>query len=87
MANNKKPLHTIRLSGGLKATIWLNVTENGKTFANTEITRSYKTDDGWREGNSYRPDDLLKVARLATLAFDRIEAGKVEQNASSKGGA
>lgn len=83
MSNNKKPLDTIRLPGGLKATIWLNTTENGKTFPSTEISRTYKTESGFGSSYSYGQDELLKVARLATLAFDRISEIKASEKAEA----
>ena len=84
MSDVKKPIDTIRLPGGLKATIWLNTTEKGKTFASTEISRTYKTEKGFGDSNSFGQDDLLKVARLAELAFDRITQIKAAEK--SQGG-
>ncbi|WP_143544191.1 hypothetical protein [Rhodopirellula sp. MGV] len=81
MTDVRKPIDTIRLPGGLKATIWLNTTEKGKTFASTEISRTYKTKDGFGDSHSFGHDDLLKVARLAEIAFDRITQIKAAEKA------
>ena len=83
MTNSNQPADTIRLPGGLKATIWFNRSEKGNTFASTEISRTYKTQDGFRDSHSYSQDDLLRVARLAGMAFDRIIELKAEQATQS----
>lgn len=85
MTDSKKPADTIRLPGGLKATIWFNTSEKGKTFASTEISRTYKTKDGYGDSHSYSQDDLLKVARLAGMAFDRISELRAADQAEESG--
>lgn len=72
MTDNKKPLDTVRIPGGIKATTWLNTSEKGNTFTTTTITRTYKTDDGFKDSSSFNHDELLKVAKAAQQAFDRI---------------
>lgn len=72
MTDNKKPIDTIRLPGGIKATTWLNTSANGNTFTTTTITRTFKTEDGFKDSSSFSHDELLKVARVAQQAFDRI---------------
>ncbi len=68
MANNK-PIETIR-DGSLKATIWERQGEKGP-FYSVEITRSYRDQNGaWHDSNSFIGDELLRMARLATIAYD-----------------
>ncbi|QDU70157.1 hypothetical protein [Engelhardtia mirabilis] len=70
MANNK-PHDTIR-DGNLKATIWANQGKNG-TFHTLDLTRSYRTQDGWRDTTAgFSSSELLRIARLAYIAYDEI---------------
>ncbi|MEO0851905.1 MAG: hypothetical protein AAFY15_00155 [Cyanobacteria bacterium J06648_11] len=64
-----QPLDTIR-DGSLKATIWKRETEN-RPFYSVELTRSYTDQDGkWHDASSFVGDELLRIARLAQLAYD-----------------
>lgn len=82
MTDKKKPIDTVRLPGGMKATTWLNTSEKGKPFTTTTITRTYKGKDGFKDSTSFSHDELLKVAKIAEQAYERItdikasEAGK-----------
>ena len=68
MAQNL-PLDTFR-DGSLKATIWKRETD-GKPFYSVELTRSYTSKDGkWRDSSSFVGDELLRIARLAQIAYD-----------------
>ena len=49
MTDTKKPIDTIRLPEGMKATTWLNKSEKGSTFTTTSITRTFKGKVGWFE--------------------------------------
>ena len=64
------PLDTIR-DGSLKATIWKNPGKADKPpFYTVNLTRSYKDDQGnWRESNSFNGSELLRVSRLAGIAY------------------
>lgn len=70
-AINNKPVDTIRERGGLKATIWKNSSTKG-SFYSIEISRTYRTDQGYGESRSFNDSDLLVVARLAQKAHDKI---------------
>ena len=68
---SNKPVDTIR-DGSLKATIWMNQRENGKAYS-VQITRSYKDDQGnWHDSDSFSGSELLRVARLADIAYSEI---------------
>lgn len=62
-----KPAHEIRLSGGIKATIWANQSPNG-TWYSTTIARLYKEGEQWKTASSFGRDDLLVVAKIADQA-------------------
>ncbi len=69
-----KPAHEIK-NGSLKATIWLNTTQQGKKFYSTSFTRSYRTSDGeWRDSGMMNSSDLLLLSKLAELAHQWIAA-------------
>lgn len=72
MTDTKKPIDTVRIPGGIKATTWLNTSEKGTTFTTTSITRTFKTQDGFKDSTSFSHDELLKVAKVAHQAHDRI---------------
>ncbi len=68
---NNKPLHTIR-DGSLKATIWKNAAANGE-FYSVRITRTWTDEQGkFHDGDTFSGTELLRVSRLANLAYDEI---------------
>ena len=68
---NNKPVDTIR-DRELKATIWERLGEKG-TFYIVEISRTYKDEEGnYKTSHSYSQDQLLRVARLADIAYNEI---------------
>jgi len=67
---NQKPINTIR-DGALKATIWKNDSEKG-SFYSVDISRTYKQDDVYKDSHSFSGTELLRVARLANIAYDEI---------------
>lgn len=81
---SNKPVDTIR-DGSLKATIWMNLRESGKAYS-VQITRSYRDDQGnWHESDSFGGSELLRVARLANIAYDEILIHRANDKASEKG--
>ncbi len=70
-----KPAHEIRTGGSLKATIWLNTTQQGKQWFSTQFTRSFKTSEGeWKETSQMNSSDLLLLSKLAQMAHEWIAA-------------
>ena len=61
----QQPAHEIRL-GRIKATIWENVTENGKRY-NVTLSRLYRDEEEWKQTTSFGRDDLPLVARVADI--------------------
>ena len=65
------PIDTIR-DGRLKATIWKNQNESG-AFYSVNLTRSYQDEtEKWHNSDSFSGTELLRIARLAGRAYDRI---------------
>lgn len=56
-------------SGAIRATVWLNSSDNGEWYS-INITRSYKTAQGdWKEISQFNRDDLLVVPKLSELCY------------------
>src|SRR5690606_4598065 len=69
MANNK-PTATLS-DGRSKATIWKQNSDKGDFFRVT-FSRSYKDEAGnWHDSDSFSGTELLRLAHLATKAFDQ----------------
>jgi hypothetical protein len=85
----QKPVETLR-DGLIKATIWANRNDEGQVFFSTSFTRSYKTDDGFKDTNGYSGAQLLRLAKLAEKAYDREnyyrQLAKAENAASDEPG-
>jgi hypothetical protein len=60
---NKKPVHEIRI-GSVKAAIWERPTESGDVFYSVTVSRLYRKDDKWNFTDSFRPHDLLILAKV-----------------------
>lgn len=70
---NTKPINTIR-EGSLKATIWRNPSEKGDYYS-VQITRTWRDDQGnYHDSDSFTGTQLLRVARLANIAYSEIVA-------------
>ncbi len=82
-----KPIDTLR-DGNLKATIWSNFGEKG-TFYTVNLTRTYKDDaDKYHDSDSFSGSELLRVAHLATSAYDRVsELRQADRAKLENGGA
>ena len=66
-----KPVHKIR-DGLLTANIWANEMTDKGVFYSVTFERSYKDGEEWKSTNSYSNGDILKMARLAEKAYDKI---------------
>ena len=72
MTNQTKnrPVETLR-DGALKAAIWRNESESG-VFYNVTFARTYKDAKGnLQDADSYSGAQLLRLSRLAELAYTR----------------
>jgi hypothetical protein len=71
--------------GPIKATVWANLTKDGRIMHNTTITRSYTDATGaWNDINSYGRHDLPLVALLAQKATSWIYAERAKLSAADK---
>ncbi len=79
-SEKKLPAATIR-DRSLKAVIWGNPAgENDTIRYSVEFSAGYKTAEGeWKDTRSFNESELLRIARLAQLAFDKV--GELRQNA------
>lgn len=67
-----QPADTIRF-GTIKGTIWANPGKDEHPPRYTvNYSRSYKTDEGWKETSSLGEIDNLKLGHLVTKVADRI---------------
>ena len=68
----KRPARTFRM-GRIRAALWRNETDNGILY-NTTFERIYKVDDeqGWKSSDSFGPNDLLLLGKIADLAHTWI---------------
>ena len=76
-----QPAHKIRI-GNLTATIWRNQGEKANWYS-VQPTRSFKTEEGWRETDALGLDDLLAMAKLLDQAHtwitDRLASDRKER--------
>lgn len=71
--SNKIPIHTIR-DGSLKAAIWKNESAEKGPFYSVTFTRTYTDEAGaFHDADSFSGTALLKLSRLATIAYDAID--------------
>lgn len=69
----QRPTDTLR-DGALKATIWRRQTDDG-AFYSVNLTRTYTDADGaYQHSDSFSGAELLRIARLASRAYDRVIA-------------
>lgn len=85
-STGNKPEKKIR-AGAISATIWQNQGQNKKgepvTYRTISLERSYTDKSGeWKSTNSFRVNDLPKLALVANKAFEYI----VISNSSAKAG-
>lgn len=71
MSNKNQPIHRIRI-GAVSVAIFVNKTDDDKSFYNTQFDRSYRVEDEWKHTRSFGKDDLLVVGKLADQAHSWI---------------
>ena len=81
--SNNKPALTLR-DGSLKATIWANDAQSGGVRYSVEFSRSYTDDAGnWHDSPSFANGELLRIAHLASKAYDAIADLRADAKASA----
>ncbi len=81
---NAAPIKEFR-AGGIRAAIWRNeVLQDNKTVVrfSTKIEKRYrnKQTDEWQSTDQYFPEDLPKLALVATKAFEFVSLKESETN-------
>lgn len=83
MAQEREPDKRILL-GRIRAAIWINPTEDGKTWSNIEVTRAYREGNEWQHTGRFGRDDLPVVALAASMAYAWIWRQQTRASASSQ---
>ena len=78
-----KPADEIRF-GRVKATIWMNTTEDGHARYSVVFSRIYREGGQWKSTHSFGRNDLLLVAKAADLAHTRIWALRQDAGAEAQ---
>ena len=81
MSEKQTPVHDVRI-GSIKAAIWENPSENGVRH-NVTFERLYKSDDEWKQTQSFGRDDLLVLAKVADQAHTWIVQNSVRSTDDS----
>ena len=81
-----KPADEIRF-GRVKATIWMNTTEDGQARYSVVFSRIYREGDQWKSTHSFGRNDLLLLAKAADLAHTRIWALRQDEGAEAQAAA
>ena len=66
-----KPVHKLRL-GRVTAAIWEREDRTERLHYSVSLTRSYKTEDGFRDTSNLDMEDLPLAQKLLSLAQDWI---------------
>ena len=80
-----KPADEIRI-GRVKATIWMNTTEDGQSRYSVVFSRIYREGEQWKSTHSFGRNDLLLLAKLADLAHTRVSALRQDDAAAAATG-
>ena len=80
-----KPADAIRFSR-VKATIWMNTTEDGQARYSVVFSRIYREGDQWKSKHSFGRNDLLLLAKVADLAHTRVSAFRQDEGAEAAAG-
>ena len=75
-SSNRKPIQKFR-DGAISAAIWAIASEKG-TFYSVTITRTFKEGEKYKDSASFSGTELLRVSRIAALAYDYILAKRAE---------
>ena len=82
--SSNKPADTLR-DGRITAKIWKNAGQKGVRYS-VVISRFYQDQNGnYRDSDTFSNGELLRVARLAHKAYDRIAELRAEDNANTGG--
>ena len=77
-----KPADEIRI-GRVKATIWMNTTEDGQARYSVVFSCLYRDGEQWKTTHSFGRNDLLLLAKVADIAHTRISAFRQDDRAEA----
>ena len=77
-----KPADAIRI-GRVKATIWMNTTEDGQARYSVVFSCLYRDGEQWKTTHSFGRNDLLLLAKVADIAHTRISAFRQDDRAEA----
>ncbi len=77
-----KPADEIRI-GRVKATIWMNTTEDGEPRYSVVFSRLYREGAQWKTTHSFGRNDLLLLAKVADIAHTRVSALRQDDGAEA----
>ena len=78
-----KPADAIRF-GRVKATIWMNATEDGQARYSVVFSRLYREGEQWKTTHRFGRNDLLLLAKVADLAHTRVCAFRQDEGAEAE---
>jgi len=81
MTTNKAPIERLR-DGWITASIWRNSGEKG-VYYSVQITREYRTADGFSDTTRFRSRDLPVLSILAERAYVRIQELRAADKAAN----
>ena len=67
----QKPVKKIKL-GSIQASIWENQGDNGKSWFNVVVIRTYRDGDEYKDTNSFNHSDLPVVSKAMDFAYSWI---------------
>jgi hypothetical protein len=82
----QKPVKKIKL-GNIQASIWENSGDNGKTWFNVVVTRTYRDGDEFKDTNSFSHSDLPVVSKAMDFAYSWIWNRQIAGEKKSNGDA
>ncbi|WP_022694717.1 hypothetical protein [Ponticaulis koreensis] len=85
MSKQLPPIQTLR-DGLISASIWKDTVSDGSNRYSVTFSRSYLKDEAWHTTHSFSREEILKVSRLADLAYTWIKSQLREDKAQIQTG-
>jgi hypothetical protein len=79
-SKNQPPVDHIQV-GDVEASIWSNTSKTGSIYYSVTLQRKYKVGETLKASQAFYRSDLLQLAKVADLAFDRVR--ELEQQTPS----
>ncbi|MAJ09858.1 hypothetical protein [Ponticaulis sp.] len=73
MSKQLPPIQTLR-DGLITASIWQTTANDGSNRYSVTFSRSYLKEEAWHTTHSFSREEILKVSRLADLAYSWIKS-------------